>query len=237
MPGGHLTYEERRKIAEGLAERLPYAEIARRLGRPRSTVGREIARNGGPYGYRAARAQHAAGRRARRRPYAPVGTPAAADAGERDPRAVRAFEERLTAFLSGGMPAMAAKVLVCLFTSDTGNLTVTDLTERLRVSPASVSKGVGWLEQLGLVRRERDNRRDRYLVDDEVWYRTWLAGTRSMAMWADAVREGVDVLGVQTPSGVRLRTASRFFDLLSADMALAAEHYRQAFSTTGDVTR
>src|SRR6476660_3297830 len=57
MPGGHLTYEDRRKIAEGLVEGLTYAEIARRLGRPRSTIGREIARNGGPHGYHAARAQ------------------------------------------------------------------------------------------------------------------------------------------------------------------------------------
>ncbi|WP_344880984.1 helix-turn-helix domain-containing protein, partial [Nonomuraea antimicrobica] len=60
MPGGHLTYDDRHKIAEGLAAGLSYAEIARRLGRPRSTVGREVARNGGPHGYGPARAQRAA---------------------------------------------------------------------------------------------------------------------------------------------------------------------------------
>ncbi|WP_285777342.1 helix-turn-helix domain-containing protein [Microtetraspora sp. NBRC 13810] len=227
--GGHLTYDDRRKIAEGLAEGLSYAEIARRLGRPRSTVGREIARNGGPYGYRAARAQQATGWRARRRPSPPLSAPAAADTGGRDPRAVREYEDRLTAVMSG-MPPMAARVLVCLFTSDAGDMTVADLVERLRVSPASISKGVGWLEQVGLVKRERDSRRERYLIDEEVWYRAWLVGTRSMALWADAVREGVDVLGVQTPAGHRLHTASRFFRLLSDDMAAAAEHYRQTVS-------
>ncbi|MEV4081670.1 helix-turn-helix domain-containing protein, partial [Nonomuraea fuscirosea] len=72
MPGGHLTYEDRRGIADGLAEGLPYAEIARRLGRPRSTIGREIARNGGPHGYHAARAQQATTWRARRRPTPPL---------------------------------------------------------------------------------------------------------------------------------------------------------------------
>ncbi|MFG1708810.1 helix-turn-helix domain-containing protein [Nonomuraea sp. M3C6] len=234
MPGGHLTYEDRRKIAEGLTEGLTYAEIARRLGRPRSTIGREIARNGGPHGYRAARAQQATGWRARRRPHPPPSTPATAETDERDPRAVREFEQKLTAVLSG-MPPMATRVLVCLFTSDEGDLTVADLVERLRVSPASISKGVGWLEQVGLIKRERDNRRERYLIDTEVWYRAWLVGTRSMALWADTVQEGVDVLGVQTPAGARLHTASRFFQLLSSDMAQAAEHYRQTFSGTGDV--
>ncbi|MFF4615083.1 helix-turn-helix domain-containing protein [Nonomuraea jabiensis] len=235
MPGGHLTYDDRRKISEGLAEGLTYAEIARRLGRPRSTIGREIARNGGPHRYHAGRAQQATGWRARRRPAAPAST-AAGDAGRRDPQAVREFEDRLTTTF-GGVPTMAARVMACLFTSDTGNLTVAELTERLRVSPASISKGVGWLEQVGLVRRERDNRRERYAIDAEVWYRAWLVGTRSMMLWTETVREGVDILGADTPAGVRLATASRFFELISTDMAQAAEHYRQTFAPTGDVPR
>ncbi|MFI7641545.1 helix-turn-helix domain-containing protein [Nonomuraea sp. NPDC049400] len=234
MPGGHLTYEDRRKIAEGLAEGLTYAEIARRLGRPRSTVGREIARNGGPHGYRATRAQQAAGWRARRRPHPPSSAPATADAGGRDPQAVRELEEKLTARF-GGIPTMAARVMACLFVSDTGNMTVAELTERLRVSPASISKGVNWLEQVGLVRRERDNRRERYSIDVDVWYRAWLVGMRSMTLWADTVREGVDVLGAHTPAGIRLQTASRFFELISSDMAQAAEHYRRTFSSSGGV--
>ncbi|MER6943749.1 helix-turn-helix domain-containing protein [Nonomuraea sp. NPDC000554] len=235
MPGGHLTYEDRRKIAEGLTEGLSYAEIARRLGRPRSTIGREIARNGGPHGYHAARAQQATGWRARRRPHPPSGSPPTADADGRDPRAVRELEERLTERF-GGVPTMAARVMAALFTSDTGDMTVADLTERLRVSPASISKGVKWLEHVGLVKRERDNRRERYSIDADVWYRAWLVGMRSMTLWADTVREGVDVLGARTPAGIRLQTASRFFDLISADMAQAAEHYRQTFSDAGDVT-
>ncbi|MFD9942235.1 helix-turn-helix domain-containing protein [Nonomuraea sp. NPDC059023] len=238
MPGGHLTYEDRRKIAEGLAEGLAYAEIARRLSRPRSTIGREIARNGGPHGYHAARAQQATGWRARRRPTPPLSTPAIVDAGSRDPQTVREYEQKLTGLMSGGWPPMAAKVLVCLLTSDSGNMTVAELIERLRVSPASISKAVGALEQLGLLKRERDNRRERYFIDDDVWYRAWLVGTRSLALWADTIEEGADVLGAHSPASIRLRTASRFFQLLSSDMAQAAEHYRQAFSSgTGAATR
>jgi IS30 family transposase len=53
----------------GLAQRLPYREIARRLGRPASTVSREVRRNSpaaGPRGYRAVAAQVRAEERARR---------------------------------------------------------------------------------------------------------------------------------------------------------------------------
>nr|WP_328816886.1 helix-turn-helix domain-containing protein [Nonomuraea cypriaca] len=139
--------------------------------------------------------------------------------------------------MSGGWPPMAAKVLICLLTSDSGDMTVAELVERLRVSPASISKAVGALDQLELVKRERDNRRERYRIDDDVWYQAWLVGTRSMMLWADSVREGVEVLGAGTPAGTRLRTASRFFQLLSSDMAQAAEHYRQTFSSAGDDTR
>ncbi|MGB8944370.1 MAG: helix-turn-helix domain-containing protein, partial [Streptomyces sp.] len=52
MPGGRLTHQDRRHIGAGLAEGLGYAEIARRIDRPTSTVSREVSRNGGPGRYR-----------------------------------------------------------------------------------------------------------------------------------------------------------------------------------------
>lgn len=48
MPGGRLTQQERQQIALGLGDGLAYAEIARRLDRPTSTITREVMRNGGP---------------------------------------------------------------------------------------------------------------------------------------------------------------------------------------------
>jgi IS30 family transposase len=53
MPGGRLTQPERQQIALGLADGLAYAEIARTLDRPTSTITREVMRNGGPTAYRA----------------------------------------------------------------------------------------------------------------------------------------------------------------------------------------
>jgi IS30 family transposase len=66
--GRYLSLAEREEIAVGLAAGLGYREIARRLGRPASTVSREVARNStrGRYRYRATAAQVRAEERARR---------------------------------------------------------------------------------------------------------------------------------------------------------------------------
>lgn len=240
MPGNRLTFDERREIAAGLAAGLPCAEIARRTGRPKSTIVREVARNGGVYGYRADRAQQATRWRARRRkpvPSYPDGRPSAeaggaagtGEARERAAQTRRDFEDRFAAMMTEtGVPAMAARVLACLFTSDTGTSTAAGLVAGLEVSPASVSKSVGWLEQRGLVRRERDGRRQHYVLDDHAGYQAWQTSLQSMARWADLTRQGADLFGGGTPSGARMHATSRFFQHLGQDMAQAAEHWRQS---------
>jgi IS30 family transposase len=62
----YLSLAEREEIMVLHAQKVPQAEIARRLGRHRSSIGRELTRNRGPKGYRASTAQHAAEQRAKR---------------------------------------------------------------------------------------------------------------------------------------------------------------------------
>ncbi|MFJ2770772.1 helix-turn-helix domain-containing protein [Streptomyces sp. NPDC087300] len=223
MPGGRLTHDERRRIATGLADGLGYAEIARHLDRPTSTVSREVARNGGHGGYRADHAQHATGRRARRSgTVVPREEPAAFDEHGRDAEAVRAYAEEFAALMvATGLPRMAARVLARLVTTDSGSLTASELVAGLRVSPASVSKAVGYLEGLDVVRRERDagRRRERYVIDDDVWLRSWLTSARTNAMWAETARRGAETLDAATPAGARLDHMRQFFTGLSDDMA------------------
>lgn len=219
MPGGRLTHEDRRRIAVWLADGLSFAEIARALGRPTSTVSREVNRNGGAGAYRADTAHVATARRARRpRSTVPQSTPAREHAPE--PDAARAFVDEFAGLMAQtGMPRMAARVIAGLVTSDAGALTAAELTRNLRVSPASVSKAVGYLESLDLIRRDRDRRRERYVIDDDVWLRTWMTSARTNALWADAAQQGATVFGATTPAGTRLAHMAEFFANLSEDMA------------------
>ncbi|MFG1960459.1 MarR family transcriptional regulator [Nonomuraea sp. NPDC049028] len=218
MPGGRLTHQDRRRIASWLAEGLGYAEIARRLGRPTSTISREVARNGTSGDYLPDRAQQVAARRARRaRP------PQAGEPPEEQPtEAARGFVDRFAALLAAtGLPRMAARVFVCLLTSDGGSLTAADLVRLLQVSPASVSKAIGYLEAMDLVGREPDpgGRRERYVVDDDTWLRAWRTDTGAHAEIARAAQRGVALFGADSPAGTRLGQMGQFFDWLSGEMS------------------
>lgn len=216
MPGDRLTREERLRIEAWLAEGLGYAEIARQLGRPTSTISREVARNSAAGVYVADNAQETAGRRARRRkparPAEPVhdGFPS---------EAARGFADEFATLLAAtGLPRMTARVFACLLIAD--GLTSADLVRRLRVSPASVSKSIGYLESMALVLRCPDSggRRERYAIDDGAWLRAWQADTDAHGRIASAARRGVDLFGADTPAGARLGEMGRFFARLSEQM-------------------
>jgi hypothetical protein len=227
MPGGRLTYEDRRKIGAGLAAGQTYAAVARRLGRPTSTVSREVERNGGRSGYRPDRADRAARERARRQEATPATrAPVLVGAHGRDPAAVRDLEARLTVVMQAtGLSWMPARILACLCTVDDGGLTSSELVARLRVSPASISTAVGLLAGQELIRRERHGRHERYVLDGQIWVRAWLASARRNDLLADASGAGVRVLGPRTPAGARLAEMSRFLRAVGRDMVRAAERW------------
>ncbi|MBZ3904725.1 MULTISPECIES: GbsR/MarR family transcriptional regulator [Streptomyces] len=234
MPGGRLTQQERQQIALGLADGLAYAEIARRLDRPTSTITREVMRNGGPTAYRADLAHRATERRAhRRRQAAPHEARTPDRAHGRDAEAVREFEETFTTvMMASGMPAMMARVMACLTLTDSGSLTAAELAQRLQVSPASISKAVAFLEGQGMVRREQgERRRERYVVDDDVWYQSMIASARAVAQIVVIARQGVGVLGTGTPASARLENVARFLDFVAESTLRAAEQAREVLHT------
>ncbi|MFI7014696.1 helix-turn-helix domain-containing protein [Streptomyces sp. NPDC050164] len=239
MPGGRLTQQERQQITQGLADGLAYAEIARRLDRPTSTITREVMRNGGPTAYRADLAQRSTERRTRRRRQAaPRAAEAPAPAHGRDVEAVREYEEAFTTLLmQQGLPKMMSRVLTCLYTTDAGSLTASELVRHLQVSPASVSKAVAFLESQGLIRRERDEgRRERYAVDDDVFYQGMMASARSSAQLAETARQGVGVLGPDTPAATRLENIARFVDFVAESLIRAAEQAREVLHAKPETT-
>jgi predicted transcriptional regulator len=236
VPGGRLTQQERQQIAAGLADDLAYAEIARRLDRPTSTITREVLRNGGPTAYRADLAHRATERRAHRRGPAPARGASPAAGPGRDDEAVHEYEETFTTLLmQQGLPKMVARVLTCLFIADAGSLTAAELVQRLQVSPASVSKAIAFLESQGLIRRTRDERRrERYFVDDDVWYQSTIASAQGIAQVAATARQGVSVLGPGTPAAARLENIARFSDFISESILRAAAQVREILHTKPD---
>jgi DNA-binding transcriptional ArsR family regulator len=229
MPGGRLTQQERRQIAIGLADGLAYAEIARNLDRPTSTITREVMRNGGPAGYKADLAHLATERRAQRRKQAaPRGRQTPERADGRDPEAVREFEETFAGiFMAQGLPKMTARALASLYATDSGSLTASELVGHLQVSPASVSKAMAYLESQGLIGRVQEGRRERYVVDEgDIWYQSMIASAAGTSKLAEAAREGVSVLGSGTPAATRLENIARFLDFVSESIVRAAEQAR-----------
>ncbi|MGW2157597.1 helix-turn-helix domain-containing protein [Nonomuraea sp. NPDC001699] len=233
MPGDRLTYQDRRDIAAGLAAGFTYSVIARGLQRPASTVTREIMRNGGPVGYRADQAHQATKRRAQRRtsaPPTPSPAPPATATHGRAAEAVQDFRERFAAVLGrAGIPSMMSRVLACLYATDTGSLTSAELVQQLRVSPASISKAIGYLEKRELIQRERalQRGRERYIVDDEAWYQAVLDSARVNAELADIAEQGAKVLGATTPGGARLQDVSQFLGHVNHDIVHSANHWRR----------
>jgi DNA-binding transcriptional regulator GbsR (MarR family) len=143
------------------------------------------------------------------------------------------YEEAFTTLLmQQGLPKMTARVLTCLFIADAGSLTASELVQRLQVSAASVSKAIAFLEDQGLVRRERDERRrERYFVDDDVWYQSTIASARGIAQVAEIARQGVGVLGRDSPAAARLENIARFSDFISESILRAAEQVREVLHT------
>lgn len=228
MPGGRLTLRERRRIARGVADGLSYAEIARGLDRPTSTVTREVMRNGGPNGYRPERAQRETDRRARRGPSAQARAGAGGSPAAGDEALERAQALIVKALLASGLAKTPARVLTLLFLSDEG-ATAAELAGGLGVSPASVSKAVAYLEAQELLRRVRapGERRERYVIDRLAWYRSWVAGIRANLGLAEATREGGRVLGAASPAGARLEDIASFLEAISEDMIRTAELWKR----------
>jgi DNA-binding transcriptional regulator GbsR (MarR family) len=140
----------------------------------------------------------------------------------RDPVAVRAFIERFTAQLTqAGFPRTPARIFVALLTSDSSRLTAAELAELLQASPASISGGVRYLIQVGLVAAEGEpgSRRQHYWMSEDVWQDIVRLRDRQFTRWAAELQDGVRILGADSPAGTRMANTVRYFEFISSEMA------------------
>jgi DNA-binding transcriptional regulator GbsR (MarR family) len=140
----------------------------------------------------------------------------------RDPVAVRGFIERFTAQLTqAGFPRTPARIFVALLTSDSSRLTAAELGELLQASPASISGGVRYLIQVGLIAAEGEpgSRRQHYWMSERVWQDIVRLRDRQFTRWAAELQEGVRILGPDSPAGTRMADTVSYFEFISSEMA------------------
>jgi DNA-binding transcriptional regulator GbsR (MarR family) len=132
------------------------------------------------------------------------------------------YIERFAAVLVvAGFPPMPARVFVALLVTDSGHLTAAELARLLQISPAAVSGAVRYLIQTGLVHKERvpGSRRDYYRMPANMWDDMLRMRDQVMARWTAMVREGIELVGPDTPAGVRLAEQAAFLEFASSQLA------------------
>ena len=143
-----------------------------------------------------------------------------ADAAPGDP--LFAYIERFASVLvSAGFPPMPARVFVALLVTDSGRLSAAELAAMLRISPAAVSGAVRYLIQLGLVHKERvpGSRRDYYRMPGNMWDDLIRMRDQVMGRWTALVREGIDLVGADTPAGERMAEQAAFLEFATKELS------------------
>lgn len=140
---------------------------------------------------------------------------------ERDRAAVGEFVERFASVLvEAGIPRMPARVFAALLATDSAKLTAEELSKQLQASAAAVSGGVRYLIGVGMVRREGEpgSRRHHYRIPDNVWDELVRGRDRVMEHWTAVLKEGIDLLGADTPAGTRMADSVDYFEFVIAEL-------------------
>ena len=140
------------------------------------------------------------------------------------------YIERFAAVLvAAGFPAMPARVFVALQVTDSGRLTAAELAGMLRISPAAVSGAVRYLIQVGLVHKERvpGSRRDYYRTPGNMWDDLLRMRDQVMSRWTALAREGIDLVGPDTPAGGRLAEQAAFLEFVTKELSEVLARWEQ----------
>jgi hypothetical protein len=138
-----------------------------------------------------------------------------------DSAALSRFIEDFTfALIQMGFPRMPARVIAALSVTDSGRLTAAELASALQASPAAISGAVRYLIHISVIRREGEpgSRRHYYRVPDNMWEETIASRNSLMGRWAAVARDGVGVLGEDTPAGVRFAKTADYLEFVTSEL-------------------
>ena len=99
----------------------------------------------------------------------------------------------------------------------------------LRISPAAVSGAVRYLIQVGLVHKERvpGSRRDYYRMPGGMWDSLIRQRDQVMTRWTALVREGIDLVGRDSPAGERLAEQADFLEFTAKELSQVLDRWER----------
>lgn len=131
------------------------------------------------------------------------------------------FIEKFAAVLiTAGFPPMPARVFAALLVTDSGRLSSAELVELLQISPAAVSGAIRYLAGLSLVHKERvpGSRREYYRMPADIWDQVMKMRAQVLGQWSTLLKEGIDLVGQDTPAGRRMTEHAAYFEFLATEM-------------------
>lgn len=140
------------------------------------------------------------------------------------------FVERFALLLTeAGMDRMPARVFSYILAEDSDRYTAAELAEGLGVSRAAISNATRVLVDGGLVAKGREpgSRVDHFMVDDDdVWAAISQQRTPLLTRYDAVVKEGVDLLGVDTRGGRRLLQTEAYFEFMMERLPEMMQEWR-----------
>jgi DNA-binding transcriptional regulator GbsR (MarR family) len=124
------------------------------------------------------------------------------------------------ALAQAGLPRLPSRVFAALLVADTGRMTSAEVAAALGVSAAGVSGAVGYLEQLGMLRRERErgSRRDVYVVDEDAWHDAMVRHDQTYAPIKAALDRALALLGPDAPAYRRVALSLEFLRFVEDEL-------------------
>jgi predicted transcriptional regulator len=153
----------------------------------------------------------------------------AEDAARRHEALLRYVERFSLVMRASGIPPMPARVFAYVLAEDAAWYTAAELADGLRVSPAAISGAVRYLVQTGIIARHREpgTRSDLYgLNDDDVWSDIYGRAFQGVHAYEKAAREGIEIVGADTPGGRRLEETADFFAFLTEEYPALFDRWR-----------
>jgi DNA-binding transcriptional regulator GbsR (MarR family) len=139
------------------------------------------------------------------------------------------------ALTQAGLARLPSRVFAALLVDDDGRMTSAELGEALEVSPAGVSGAVGYLEGLGMLRRERErgSRRDVYVVDDDAWHEAMMRHDQLYGPIKASLEHALAALGDEAPAHLRLSLTREFLVFLEEEFESLSVKWEQRKARLG----